>query len=488
MKSTKEIFAIATFGTLDQIMECLKSNEDFDVNSKNSKEGKTILHLIASRECDIDKSVKNLEQLMSDLFILLKKRNMNFNQLSDKRTVALHHAISHNNPNIVKLLLPLTDTNTLLAPDDHTFLHQAITTGNQEIVRTVLEYDIKTMPNSSRDSKIVMLFATDKQNRTPMALVRHKKNNNILLLMTSCLTNNNLVPDNNPIDHIKKNNLDILKFNLAIGEDPNTKDKDGNTLLHHAIGSRHQKEFIELMLSYNVDLEAKSNRGSTPLDRAAAITYDENSIKILLNAGANIKCKNNAGNTIVHTACYNIFAGHKILQNLFQDGKITVEDFKIQNKKFQFPLDIAVQKQNDKTTRKLLQLGSPIPSDLKNNDSQTDGNEKPKIKRAFEGENEDTQQSSKKPCFGNQNSSYNFFSHSEKSTKVSMFNQKQNNEMNDSELQKLVYQQEETMNNLREQLSMYQQEIIRLSNESNLPITPAVQEKFELTDEEIYQP
>ena len=58
------------------------------------------------------------------------------------------------------------------------------------------------------------------------------------------------------------------------GANLNTKDDDGVTPLHDAVGSLSQKEIIELLITNGADMNAKTKRGSTPLDWAEEVNED----------------------------------------------------------------------------------------------------------------------------------------------------------------------------------------------------------------------
>ena len=68
---------------------------------------------------------------------------------------------------------------------------------------------------------------------------------------------------------------EIVELLIEEGSNLNTKDDDGVTPLHDAVGSLSQKEIIQLLITNGADINAKTKRGSTPLDWAEEINEDD---------------------------------------------------------------------------------------------------------------------------------------------------------------------------------------------------------------------
>lgn len=61
---------------------------------------------------------------------------------------------------------------------------------------------------------------------------------------------------------LKGRRLSVIKFLLVNGADPNTRDKKGNTALHHAVKTV-KAETVKVLLNFNADPEIKNNKGKT---------------------------------------------------------------------------------------------------------------------------------------------------------------------------------------------------------------------------------
>ena len=70
-------------------------------------------------------------------------------------------------------------------------------------------------------------------------------------------------------------NKEIVELLIDEGANLNTKDDDGVTPLHDAVGSLSQKEIIELLITNGADMNAKTKRGSTPLDWAEEVNEND---------------------------------------------------------------------------------------------------------------------------------------------------------------------------------------------------------------------
>lgn len=67
-------------------------------------------------------------------------------------------------------------------------------------------------------------------------------------------------------------NLSIIKYLLENGADPNKKDEDGWTPLHHALNINNndvdEMKIIKLLLQHKADIHIENNKGHTPMFKA----------------------------------------------------------------------------------------------------------------------------------------------------------------------------------------------------------------------------
>ncbi len=79
---------------------------------------------------------------------------------------------------------------------------------------------------------------------------------------------------------------------LKKGIDPNTRDGNGNTLLHRAAKNGHL-EVVQLLLSNGANVDPENTEGETPLSLACN-TKNEDLIKFLIDQGANVFANDSA--------------------------------------------------------------------------------------------------------------------------------------------------------------------------------------------------
>ena len=110
--------------------------------------------------------------------------------------------------------------------------------------------------------------------------------------------------------------LEIVSFRMKYGNDVNSRDKDGGTLLHKA-ADQWGVAVIKYLISKGADVDAKDNRGCTPLINLAirnclVTNRPDLTAKIhggtvdvaacLIDHGADIDAKDNEGKTAIHWA------------------------------------------------------------------------------------------------------------------------------------------------------------------------------------------
>jgi len=96
------------------------------------------------------------------------------------------------------------------------------------------------------------------------------------------------------IHAVKMRNFELVQELLNAGTSANTRNEDGDTLLHLAAYEGHE-EMCRLLLEHNAQIDAKNALGSTPLmvavarnDRQAHI----NVCRLLIAKGADINAQN----------------------------------------------------------------------------------------------------------------------------------------------------------------------------------------------------
>ncbi|MEO7587982.1 MAG: ankyrin repeat domain-containing protein [Arachnia sp.] len=92
--------------------------------------------------------------------------------------------------------------------------------------------------------------------------------------------------------------LDLARWLLGHGADPNTTDRGGHTPLHHRGPDR---DVMHLLLDSGADISARDNSGSTPL-HAGARSLDDGAVKLLLSRGAAVDAENERGQTALAVA------------------------------------------------------------------------------------------------------------------------------------------------------------------------------------------
>ncbi|XP_022079689.1 ankyrin-3-like [Acanthaster planci] len=95
------------------------------------------------------------------------------------------------------------------------------------------------------------------------------------------------------------NELDITRCLLAYGADPNSRDQQGNTPLHHASAHRGVP-FIQLLLDYGADIHALNDRQYQPLHRACSAGSEPDILKLLLRSGADTDALTSTDDTPLH--------------------------------------------------------------------------------------------------------------------------------------------------------------------------------------------
>ncbi|QOJ78954.1 ankyrin repeat domain-containing protein [Infirmifilum lucidum] len=107
-----------------------------------------------------------------------------------------------------------------------------------------------------------------------------------------------------------------VKELLDRGAHVNTRDKHGETPLHHAAWMGHL-DVAELLLDRGAEVDARDNYGSTPLHHAARGGRLK-VVKLLLDRGADVNARNKAGWTPLDLARA---GGHKKVVELLESAR-----------------------------------------------------------------------------------------------------------------------------------------------------------------------
>ena len=96
-------------------------------------------------------------------------------------------------------------------------------------------------------------------------------------------------------EDVHMNDLDVVKYLLENGANPNTQEKEGWTPLH-LCAQNYSVECARLLLDYGADCEIKNVYGNNVINTAAFYSRNRGEIiRLLLAHGANPRNKNNNG-------------------------------------------------------------------------------------------------------------------------------------------------------------------------------------------------
>lgn len=97
-----------------------------------------------------------------------------------------------------------------------------------------------------------------------------------------------------------RGDIEVIRNYLSIGADLKTKDKDGNTALHHAAFSA-STEAIRLLLKHGAPTNERNALGHTAL-HVAVVKQHAGCVSVLLEHACDVNVQDNNGNTALHAA------------------------------------------------------------------------------------------------------------------------------------------------------------------------------------------
>lgn len=164
-------------------------------------------------------------------------------------------------------------------------------------------------------------------------------------------------------------NLNIFKFFIKKGGDPNKTDKNGNIPLLRA-SYRNTKEVISYLLSFTKDINHQNKDGYTALGNAIRRNKLE-VVKLLIKKGANINVRDKKGNDLGSLLVDSYKSSGKkafhnkmqlLIKHGYQPKKATVQNGNSL-------LQLAVRKGNSELVKIIIDMGIPI--DFKNDEGYT---------------------------------------------------------------------------------------------------------------------
>ncbi|CAF3574213.1 unnamed protein product, partial [Rotaria sordida] len=275
----------------------------------------------------------------------LQKLYPNFINLheSNSDNTALHVACKHNNMNIARYCLDNGAYVDSLNKDGNTPLFCAAERFANSCAKLLLEYgaDITIVNNRKKTIRESCISDEFQQTVTDVST--------FIASVVPALTNGDKeILDRVICDHVEErytlsslnsrfvngstlihtacyfNNLASVKRLLRLGVNPDVRDYQGKTPLHHT----QDIKIIKLLVESNADINAIDNDGNTPLHTKCAGEYNKplelNAIRILHEYGAVLDKCNANDETCFHLAARN---GHtEILQLLFELDEKTIRE------------------------------------------------------------------------------------------------------------------------------------------------------------------
>ncbi|XP_066980457.1 uncharacterized protein [Macrobrachium rosenbergii] len=206
----------------------------------------------------------------------------------------LHYASAWGHLFIVKALLDKGASVNIKDNVGATPLHEAAREGFEDVMIVLI-------------GRGCNINETDNEGNTPLHVAgKWGQAAAVELLLEKCAKdnirnkNNLLYSDLALIRAVRTADKDHVMSGMAWGGDPNSRDKRGWTLLHHAV-YKGVEEICELLLENGANINAVDNHDRTPL-LLAAYRGNKQIMQILLDAGADINCQDWMGRTPLHWA------------------------------------------------------------------------------------------------------------------------------------------------------------------------------------------
>ena len=231
-------------GDVHAINVLLKNRADLNIANAD---GDTCLHVVARRDHS------------KDVIHSMIKHGANVNAKNKFNETPLMKANKNGYIDVTKELLNAGADHKLLDGFGDTWIHRAIDGGyRQELIRTMIDHgaDVNAM---------------NKHNETAF--------------MTAC----------------KKGNVDAIKLLFSVGTNPNIKNDDGQTWIHHTVIGNWSREVLQVVMSHGGDVNATTKDNITAL-MLASRTGNVDTINVLLAAGADPNITDAGGYTCLHDA------------------------------------------------------------------------------------------------------------------------------------------------------------------------------------------
>lgn len=134
---------------------------------------------------------------------------------------------------------------------------------------------------------------------------------------------------------------------LEAGADPNMRNQHGYSVLHRAIFRQREDHTatVKLLSQYGAKINAKDQQGNTPLLYAAKHAEYPAILSALIKHGAHTYTVDDRGNNLLHAVAMNTKADNIVFYRAILKLGISRT---AQNKKGQTPLEVAIQKQNQR--------------------------------------------------------------------------------------------------------------------------------------------
>lgn len=226
--------------------------------------------------------------------------NMNVKR-SDGQTL-LHVAAENGRTDCVKWLIEHGASVNARANDGSTPLHLAARMGRDDVVECLL--DFQADPNMRNRRGNIPLHAALLETDSRTEVGREDTGKLLIWLRTDLTLRNN--DGETALNATATRYGALLESMLDKGADPFTRDKNGDTPLHHIVQnkenemSRRVQSLAGLLIARGVPINSRNLAGETPLHRAADMG-NTRVVDFLLSSGADPRLRDNRGRTAFET-------------------------------------------------------------------------------------------------------------------------------------------------------------------------------------------